>query len=113
MGSKLGQRRLDDGREHGLARVRRDVFAHAAQQAAGVVGGRRGRMAAVGVRRDGEVHVALLGNADHGHGHVNPQGRVGRHSAALVEHHRRVDAVGAEPLDGVRTGGRRDLLAVA
>ena len=62
-------------------------------------------MAAGGVGGDGEVEVALLGDAHHGDGAFDAQGHVGRDGPALVEHEARVDAVVGKP--GGRPLGRR------
>ncbi len=112
-GAQLGKGSLDGGREDGLAGVGGDALAGAGQQAAGVVGRGRGGVAAVGAGRDGEVHVALLGDADHGNRLGDAQGRIGRHGAALVQHQVGVDVVLSEPVDCVGAGERRHLLAVA
>ena len=57
--------------------------------------------------------MALLGHAYHGHGLGDAERGIGRHGAALVEHHVGVDVVCAQPLYGVRRRGCGDLLAIA
>ena len=112
-GTQLRERGLDGRHHHGAAGVRADALARAGKEPARVVGrGRRG-VAAVRAGRDGEVDVALLGDADHGHRLGDAKRGVRRHRTALVEDQVRVDPVAAEPVDRVRAGGRRDLLAVA
>ena len=109
---ELGKGGIQRARKARGARVRRDALAHACEQAARVVCTRRRGVATVRARRNGHVHVSLLGHAHHGHGLGYAQGSISSNSAALVHHHVRMNAAGAQPLDSRRGGGTSNLLAI-
>lgn len=110
-----GRELLEHGRNGichlGLSGIGANALCCASEKARGIVlrGGRR--MASRPVRRHGDVHVALLGDAHHGHGRGHAQGNTGGNRAALVEDHAGMHAVLAQPRHGVVGRGAGGLLA--